>query len=180
MIYQGVLLNSEIMIQCSNHFLKWLVDQISKYLPSRNILDYIVLLLEWRTRPFQLLVSKWLLGRHSLCLNVTLSAVDTIVASSASIASLLYNRLITSPDNWPELLLWDVIENLPPVQEMWVWSLGCKDPLGKETAIHSSILAGEIPWTEEPDRLQSMGPQKSRTHCSNWTTTSFRTGLWLA
>ena len=37
-------------------------------------------------------------------------------------------------------------------------------------ATHSSILTWEIPWTEEPGGLQSMGSQKSRTHLSNWTT----------
>ena len=39
-------------------------------------------------------------------------------------------------------------------------SLGQEDPLEKEMAIHSSILAWEIPWTEEPGRLQSMGSQR--------------------
>ena len=43
------------------------------------------------------------------------------------------------------------------MQEMQVWSLGQEDPLEKEMAAHSSILAWEIPWTEEPDGLQSMG-----------------------
>ena len=46
---------------------------------------------------------------------------------------------------------------------MQVWSLGWEDPLEEEVAIHSSILAWRIPWTEEPDRLQSMGSQKSWT-----------------
>ena len=44
---------------------------------------------------------------------------------------------------------------------MWVQSLDQKDTLEKEIAIHSSILAWEIPWTEEPCRLQSMGLQES-------------------
>ena len=44
-------------------------------------------------------------------------------------------------------------------QEMWFPSLGQEDPLEKEMATHSSILACEIPWTEEPGRLQSMGLQ---------------------
>ena len=50
-------------------------------------------------------------------------------------------------------------------QEMWVRprSLSQKDPLEKEMATHSSILAWEIPWTEEPGGLQSMGYQKSQT-----------------
>ena len=50
-----------------------------------------------------------------------------------------------------------MVKNLPAVQETWVWSLGGEGPLEKETATHSSILAWEIPWMEEPGRLQSMG-----------------------
>ena len=44
-------------------------------------------------------------------------------------------------------------------QETWVQSLGQEDPLEKEMATHSSILAWKIPWTEEPGGLQSMGSQ---------------------
>ena len=47
-----------------------------------------------------------------------------------------------------------------PVQKTQVWSLGWKDSLEKEMATHSSILAWEIPWTEEPDRLQSTELQR--------------------
>ena len=43
------------------------------------------------------------------------------------------------------------------MQETRVWSLGGEDPLEKETATHSSVLTWEIPWTEEPAGLQSMG-----------------------
>ena len=50
-----------------------------------------------------------------------------------------------------------------PMQEMKVCSLGQEDPLEKEMAAHSSILAWRIPWTEEPAGLQSKGSQKSRT-----------------
>ena len=46
------------------------------------------------------------------------------------------------------------------MQEMWVCSLGGEDPLEKEMATHSSILAWEIPWTEEPGGLQSIGLQR--------------------
>ena len=49
------------------------------------------------------------------------------------------------------------------MQETWVQSLGWEDPLEKEMATHSSILAWRIPWTEEPGRLQSMGFQESDT-----------------
>ena len=45
-------------------------------------------------------------------------------------------------------------------QETWVQALGQENPLEKEMATHSSILAWEIPWTEEPGRLQSMGSQR--------------------
>ena len=53
-----------------------------------------------------------------------------------------------------------VVKNLPAMQETWVRSLGWKDPLEKGMASHSSILAWEIPWTEEPGRLQSLGSQR--------------------
>ena len=52
------------------------------------------------------------------------------------------------------------LKRLPAVQETWVRSLGWEDPLEKEMAAHSSILAWGIPWTEEPGGLQSTGPQK--------------------
>ena len=45
------------------------------------------------------------------------------------------------------------------MQEVWVQSLGWENPLEKEIATHLSILAWEIPWTEEPGGLQSMGSQ---------------------
>ena len=48
-----------------------------------------------------------------------------------------------------------------PVKEMWVQALDQEDPLEKEMVTHSSILAWEIPWTEEPGGLHSMEPQKS-------------------
>ena len=48
------------------------------------------------------------------------------------------------------------------MQEMWVQSLGQEDPLEEEMATRSSILAWEIPWTEEPGGLQSMGLQRVR------------------
>ena len=47
-----------------------------------------------------------------------------------------------------------------PMQEVWVQSLGQEDPPEKEMATHSSILAWEVPWTEEPGRLQSMGSRR--------------------
>ena len=54
------------------------------------------------------------------------------------------------------------LKRLPPVRETRVRSLGREDPLEKEMAIHSSILAWEIPWTEEPGGLQCMALQRVR------------------
>ena len=49
-----------------------------------------------------------------------------------------------------------MVKNPPAKQEIWVPSLDWEDPLEKEMAAHSSILAWEIPWTEEPQGLQSV------------------------
>ena len=54
------------------------------------------------------------------------------------------------------------LKHLPPVRETRVPSLGQEDLLEKEMVTHSSILAYRVPWTEEPDRLQSTGSQSVR------------------
>ena len=54
-----------------------------------------------------------------------------------------------------------LVKNLPAMRETWVQSLGWEDPLEKEMANHSSILAWKIPWAQE-GRLQSMGSQRVR------------------
>ena len=91
-------------------------------------------------------------------------------------------RLQKSKIRWTQRLGWDhsktlitnraflcgsVVKNLPAVQEILFRSLGQEDPLGKEMATHSSMLAWRIPWAKEPGRLQSMGSQKSQTQLSN-------------
>ena len=53
-----------------------------------------------------------------------------------------------------------VPKKLPEMQGTWVRSLGGQDSLQEEMTTHSSILAWEIPWIEEPDGLQSMGSQR--------------------
>ena len=58
---------------------------------------------------------------------------------------------------------WKKKKNLPVVQETWAQSLGWEDPLEKELATHSSILALRIPWTEEPGGLQSRGVAELET-----------------
>ena len=72
-----------------------------------------------------------------------------------------------------------MVENLPAVwetQEAWVQSLSQEDPLEKEMATHSSVLAWRIPWREEPGGLQSMGLQRSqdRTEELNYKNKSSR------
>ena len=57
-------------------------------------------------------------------------------------------------------LVAQTVKNLPVMQEMGVQSLGWEDPLEKGIAIHSSILAQRILWTEEPGGLQSTGSQR--------------------
>ena len=57
-------------------------------------------------------------------------------------------------------LVAQMVKRLPAMLETRGQSLGREDPLEKEMAIHSSTLAWKIPWTEEPDRLQSMGSQR--------------------
>ena len=62
-----------------------------------------------------------------------------------------------------------MVKNSPAIQETSVQSLGREDPLEKEMATQSGILAREIPWTDEPGRLQSMESEKSqsRMHLSD-------------
>ena len=60
---------------------------------------------------------------------------------------------------WASLVA-QMVNHLPVMRETRVWFLGREDPLEKEMAIHSSTLAWKMPWTEVPDRLQSMGLQR--------------------
>ena len=62
------------------------------------------------------------------------------------------------------------VKRLPAVRETWVQSLGQEDPLKKEIATHSSILALKISWTEKPGGLQSIGSQSDMTEWLNTTT----------
>ena len=68
-------------------------------------------------------------------------------------------------------LVAQTVKRLPTMWETWVRSLDWEDPVQKEMATHSSILAWKIPWAEEPGGLQSMGPQRVR---HDWATSQFR------
>jgi len=63
---------------------------------------------------------------------------------------------------WASLLA-QTMKILPTMQETWIQSLGHEDLMKKGMATHSSILAWETPWTEEPGGLQSMGSQRDMT-----------------
>ena len=82
-----------------------------------------------------------------------------ILASHAGDPSSIPGHCIVSKYFWTSLVA-QMVKRLPAMWETWVRFLGWEDPLEKETAIHSSTLAWKIPWTEEPDRLQSMGSQR--------------------
>ena len=71
-------------------------------------------------------------------------------------------------------LVAQMVKNLPIMRETWVRPLGWEDRLKEDMATHSSILAGESPWTEKPDWLQSMGSQRVR---HDWVT-KFVQGSW--
>ena len=66
-------------------------------------------------------------------------------------------------------LVAQMVKGLPAIWETWARSLGWKDSLEKEMATHSSILAWEIPWTEDPGRLQSIAVAKRWTRLSDFT-----------
>ena len=70
---------------------------------------------------------------------------------------------VVIPGSRASLVTDSVIKNLAAMQETQVLSLGWEDPLEKEMATHSSTLAWEISWAEEPDGLQPKGSQKSWT-----------------
>ena len=77
------------------------------------------------------------------------------------------NRALWFPENNKVSLLTvnlvaQIVKHLPTIRETGVQSLGQEDPLEKERAVHSSILAWKIPWMEEPDMLQFMGLQRVR------------------
>ena len=88
---------------------------------------------------------------HCMCWGASVHGAGPWMASQAV--------AVTVPSLWASLVA-QIIENLPTMQETQVPSLGQEDPLEEEMATHSSLLAWEIPWTEEPGGLQSMALQR--------------------
>ena len=84
------------------------------------------------------------------------------VPQIARLAPILFEKYLSKPLGFPSD---SAVKNLPAMQEPQktrVRSLGWEDALEKEMATHSGILAWEIPWTEDPGRLQSIGLQRVR------------------
>ena len=94
-----------------------------------------------------------------ICFPVSLDLLTTQEVGRTGVLIALFRDI--------ELFVAQTVKNLPAMQEIWVPSLGQKDPLGEGMATHSSVLAWRIPWTEEPGRLQYPGVAKSRKGQSN-------------
>ena len=90
-------------------------------------------------------------GCHFLFQGIFLTRNRTYVSCSSCIG----RQILYFPGS-------SAVKNLPSTQETWVQSLGWEDPLEKEMATRSSILAWEILWTEKPGGLQSTGSQRVR------------------
>ena len=94
--------------------------------------------------------------------------------SEAAVSSGMKWDLKSLPRNWTKVacasLVAQLVKNLPAMQETQIWSLGQEDPLEKEMATHSSILAWRIPWTQETCGLQSMGLRRVG---HNWVTNTY-------
>ena len=84
--------------------------------------------------------------------------------SSSLSCNILFYRCYLALFTSPSSLVAQTVKRLPTMWATWVRSLGREDPLEKEMAPHSSILAWKIPWTEEPGTLQSVGSQRVRLH----------------
>ena len=85
------------------------------------------------------------------CINTRYTKKDSATADSQVITGDMGASLVVQ-----------LVKNLPAVQKTQVRCLGWEDPLEKEIATHSSMLAWKISWTEEPGGLQSMGSQRGR------------------
>ena len=92
------------------------------------------------------------MGSNKLCSTICIVLLSEFVSRNAWLQQ-QYKEISTS-------LVAQTVERLPTVQETGVRSLGQEDPLEKEMATHSSILAWKIPWTEEPGWLLFMGSQR--------------------
>ena len=140
-----------------------------------------------KTTHFGCLLSGWLYqGNQSLLASVSPSvkwgsnSSDLKLCGLNKIIEVVLLRvpvLLCTCSNLCSYIIWASLvaqmgKHLRAMQETWVQPLGQEDPLEKETATNSSILAWRLPWTEKPDRLQSMGLLRVRPTVSltEWLT----------
>ena len=111
-----------------------------------------------------LLAGIW--GPDSLSHSIAISGPPIFSSSEQSSCSSLYYirflrlRLLKLNLRTGASLVAQRLKHRPAMRETWVRSLGWEDPLEKEMATHSSILAWRVPWTEEPGGLQATGSQR--------------------
>ena len=115
-----------------------------------------------------LFIYQWTLGCFHLLANVNNTAMNVDIQIPIQVFAFIHFFWVYT-QKWNCWIIWSfdpvslvaqVVKNLPAIQETQVRSLGQEDPLEKEMATHSSILAWKIPWVEEPGGLQSMGSQR--------------------
>ena len=145
----------------------------------------------WRAgEPAGLLTGCSALGSHQSLLSLLSWVEDSLSAPGSSqwarhgpLAFSLVNLWLLLAGFWltacgsRDSLLTQMVKSLPAMWETLVWSLGQEDPLEKEIAAHSSILAWKTPWMEEPGGLPSMGLQRVG---HDWTTSPFHLSVRLA
>ena len=112
-----------------------------------------------------LLHSPTLTSIHDHRKNHSLDYIENIKDATKKLLELVNNFSKASDTKSP--LVIQTVKHLPTMWETQVQSLGQEDPLEKEMATHSIILAWKIPWTEEPGRLQTMGSRRVR---HDWAT----------
>ena len=98
--------------------------------------------------------------KRSTCESVLMRWVKLEPISQSEVSQKEKEKYHTLMDIYGASLVAQRVKNLPTMWETQVQFLGWEDPLEKETATHSSTLAGKIPWTEKSGRLQSMGSQR--------------------
>ena len=123
-----------------------------------SLVDYVVF--SWFERPHSKSLNSFCFD--SLCTPQTSdgqfpSYLD--ILNKRTLESMNRNYMYLKIANWASLVA-QRVKHLPAMRDTWVWSLSREDPLEKEMATHSSILAWRIPWTEEPGGLKSTGSQR--------------------
>ena len=137
----------DVIINC---FLPFFLQGLAQMLPITYVIFIHLFSFDWRTVALQYYngfchTSTWIGHRYTYVPSLLNSSPTSlpIPLQTLFLIGLYLNRIF---------LVAQMVKNLPVMQKTWVWSLGWKDLLEKEMAIHSSILAWRIPWTQEPGK----------------------------